>query len=924
MRVWGCLWGAVLGWGMADFEFYGMAMGALLGLLAGLTLRRAIHAEMALFRGQPESSLPAVAEAVAIGPASAVSPESIGGVTSAPPLPRGEVATPAATVEPLTAPVEVTQRTARARPGTVELAVGAARDWLLGGNTIVRVGLVILFIGLSFLARYAASQGLFPVELRLALIAAAGAALLVVGYARRQARPAFGLALQGAGVAAIYLTIFAAARLFGVIDVLPAFAVMIVVCALGCALALLQNSQSLAVAAFAGGFAVPVLLSTGEGSSLVLFGYYTVLNLAVLAIAGRRAWRLVNLVGFFATFAVATAWGVLRYEPAEYAVAQSFLIVFVLIYIAAALLYARSAGGRLGSVVDSTLLFGPALIGFGLQVGLVRHLEFGSAFSALGFGAVYLLLAAFSRRRGYVHDRLLTECLLAISIGFVTVAIPLALGARWTSSAWALEAAAAFWVGMRQARWMPRLFGLLLLLVAALLYIAGLDDEVSRLPLLGPGFIGGVLIALPALAIAWWLRVPLPHSGSRLATRYADAEAKLGAPVFLFGFAFWWLALGLEAARRLPPIETGVAAIPVFAEGTRRLLVMLGFVVSAAAAAVAGRRWRWPVATWPGRVTLVPIAAVLLAQIVDGDHVLYAPGWVLWPLALGLHFALLRANDLTAADADGFQRAMHVGGVWVLTLWLADCLWLGIDRAGLWRTSWASVAALIGTTAVLLVLTAAASRGHRRWPLDRYATAYYWLAALPLAALVGLGVLITAVAEPGRTAPLPYLPLLNPVDLAAALGIVALLLWRRAVLAAAPSGSAWLDGRPSLAALAGLAFIVINTVWLRIAHHLLEVPWTVETMLASFVVQTGLAILWTLLALALMLVAHRRLSRPLWLTGAGLLALVVAKLLLVDLANAGGGERIVTFIAVGVLMLVVGYFAPLPPAAPARLAEDAA
>jgi len=32
--------------------------------------------------------------------------------------------------------------------------------------------------------------------------------------------------------------------------------------------------------------------------------------------------------------------------------------------------------------------------------------------------------------------------------------------------------------------------------------------------------------------------------------------------------------------------------------------------------------------------------------------------------------------------------------------------------------------------------------------------------------------------------------------------------------------------------------------------------------------------------------------------------------------NAGGGERIIAFIVVGLLMLVVGYLAPLPPRNP--------
>ena len=45
--------------------------------------------------------------------------------------------------------------------------------------------------------------------------------------------------------------------------------------------------------------------------------------------------------------------------------------------------------------------------------------------------------------------------------------------------------------------------------------------------------------------------------------------------------------------------------------------------------------------------------------------------------------------------------------------------------------------------------------------------------------------------------------------------------------------------------------------------------------------------------------------------------LVVAKLLLVDMAGVGTLYRIVSFIGVGLLMLVIGYVSPLPPAAPA-------
>jgi len=55
-------------------------------------------------------------------------------------------------------------------------------------------------------------------------------------------------------------------------------------------------------------------------------------------------------------------------------------------------------------------------------------------------------------------------------------------------------------------------------------------------------------------------------------------------------------------------------------------------------------------------------------------------------------------------------------------------------------------------------------------------------------------------------------------------------------------------------------------------------------------------------------------ARPIWMVGAVLLGIVVVKLFLVDLASVGSLMRIVSFMAVGGLMLVIGYFAPLPPA----------
>ena len=80
-------------------------------------------------------------------------------------------------------------------------------------------------------------------------------------------------------------------------------------------------------------------------------------------------------------------------------------------------------------------------------------------------------------------------------------------------------------------------------------------------------------------------------------------------------------------------------------------------------------------------------------------------------------------------------------------------------------------------------------------------------------------------------------------------------------------------------------------------------------------VQAGLSIFWSILALSAMVVATRMRARPLWIAGASLMGVVVVKLFLLDLSSISGIERIVSFIGVGVLMLVIGYLSPVPPRA---------
>jgi len=103
-------------------------------------------------------------------------------------------------------------------------------------------------------------------------------------------------------------------------------------------------------------------------------------------------------------------------------------------------------------------------------------------------------------------------------------------------------------------------------------------------------------------------------------------------------------------------------------------------------------------------------------------------------------------------------------------------------------------------------------------------------------------------------------------------------------------------------------------MWLRLAHHAWGVDFDVLDMTQSRLVQAGVAILWGVTGLSCMILGARKHIRNIWIAGAVVMAAVVVKLFMFDLANTGTVERIVSFMSVGILLLVVGYFAPVPPA----------
>ncbi len=797
---------------------------------------------------------------------------------------QAEVAAPP-TMEPAHAAIAAPPASAPPRRGLEDSAVWR---WLAGGNTVVRVGVVVLFFGVAFLLRYAYEHLHLPIELRLSGVAAGAIALLALGWRLRARRPGYALALQGGGVGVLYLVIFAAFRLYDLLPAGPAFALLVGVAALSAYIAVVQDSRSLAVLGVSGGFLAPILASTGGGSHVMLFSYYAVLNAGILAVAWFKAWRVLNLVGFGFTVAIGALWGAQRYRPEHFATTEPFLVLFYLFYVAIPLLFARRQAGRLERYVDGTLVFGVPLVAFGLQVGLVRGIEYGAAWSALAAAAFYLVLAKTVFARAGEALRLLAESFLALGVVFATLAIPLAFDGRWTSAAWALEGAAIVWIGVRQRRFTARVFGIALQFLAGAAFVSELTRPAGGLAIANSFYLGCLFLALGGLFCAWYL--------DRRRAELGEAERLLAQVLFGWG-VLWWAIGGLrEIDAHVPPAYRGQAALAWL---TASCLVF-GWL---------HLRLDWRA---PRYVALAQLPLMLLpaAVALDRDaHPLAHVGWIVWPAAFAAHLLLLRRLE---EPGSRYQYLLHAGGLWLFAALASWEVGWAIDKLVQGKAVWPLIAWAVVPGAALALLALRAART-RRWPVATHRDAYLVAGGAPLAAFLALWALVVNFVSNGDPAPLPYVPVLNPLDLAVLGAVLVIGLWLVEGRRLAIPAFAEVTPEAKYGLAAGAAFAWVNAVLLRTLHHWAGVPFDLERMVRSDLVQTSFSILWALIALATMVVATQRGVRVAWLTGGALLLVVVAKLFVIDLSNVGTIERIVSFIGVGALMLVIGYFSPVPP-----------
>ncbi len=762
----------------------------------------------------------------------------------------------------------------------IERIVDTVKRWFTEGNVPVKVGVVVTFFGVAALLRYAYVQGYFtfPVEYRLILIAAAALAALVFGWRERDSNPAFGLSLQGGGIGTLMLTVFAAYKYFNLLPAEASFGLIVVLVAGAALLAVLQDTMWIAVLGLLGGYLAPVLISTGSGNHIALFSYYAILNAAVFAIAWKKSWRVLNLMGFVFTFGVGTAWGAKYYKPELFNTVEPFLLLFFVFYTVIGLLYVIKQTEYRKPWVDGTLVFGTPLLAFPLQAKLLEDNRLGLAFSALVVSMIYGGMVYYLHRRK--NDRLLAEAYGALALGFATLAVPLAFSAATTATVWALEGVGVAWIGLRQKRTLPIFTGVLLQFLAAGSFLVSVFSEsfnssdMEQL-VLNPHFLGAFIIAISGFLL------------SLIFKRLSDIKA---VSMLLFIWAsMWWFGAMLHE------FDIADRSIGMWQ------YAMLYFSVTILVATVLQSWLEWSAMKKLAAFSMASAPVFVLFAADKFSAPLMMPTWAYWgAFLLGSIYALWREATNEEAESSRVGGFMHIVLLWSSALALSLQWHYQIDSQ--WHLAQGWYAPAICLPVGLMTLGLWRMRNIFAWPMQlrfhRYDAAWF----TPAFALLACAWVIGLFLE-GSSSPIMYVPILNPLELSL---LAVLALFGGYIRQEKPDMEAVLKLWPYV----GFAFITMAT--LRGVHHLNNVPWNVG-ILNSGMAQASLTIVWSLIGVSGLILGSRRGDRKQWMSGALLMGVVLIKLVLVDRTYMANIPGIVSCLAVGLLLVVVGYFAPQPP-----------
>ena len=328
-------------------------------------------------------------------------------------------------------------------------AKGSLED-RIGSQLFSRVGIVALLVATTLFLKWAIdNHWIGPLGRVMAGLIGGSAIVVWSERFRRKGFNAFSYSLKAVGSGALYLSLWAAFQLYHLLPAGAALGAMVLVTAWNAYMAWSQNSEILAAYAIAGGFATPLMLSTGGNHEIFLFTYVLAIDIATVVLVRLKSWPRLLFGAFPGTVAFFIGWYVEFYGAFNVGEPVGITTVFIVLFFAVFVLATvprRQDGESAGSAITEVLL--PLANAVFAALALYSVLEDAHhhellPWVAVLFGAVYLGLMRLpeSRVASAVH--------LSLSVVFLTIAIPLKASGHWITIGWLTEGVALLWISAR-------------------------------------------------------------------------------------------------------------------------------------------------------------------------------------------------------------------------------------------------------------------------------------------------------------------------------------------------------------------------------------------------------------------------------------------------------------------------------------------
>ncbi len=458
----------------------------------------------------------------------------------------------------------------------------------LGTKWLVWVGVVMTLIGTALFLKYAYDNDFVQERGRLAIGVVAGIVALGFGehFRRKDWRVLFH-ALTGGGIATFYVCVYFSFQVYGFSGQTVSMALATVVTLLAVVTAVGHNAIGIAILGVIGGFLSPILLSTGENNPYGLFTYIVILDLVAMGAAYYRRWRALDVFCFACTVLIFQAWRLKFYVVDELPPEQFNHELFYPALIFASVFYAmflviptlHSLVRRTdGEVEDLVLLAANTLV----SLFCYYHILFDDYRRILGFvvlgqaALVFLLFQAWSARIG-ARNRT-ADGLLIISLGLITLVIPIELKLYILAIAWAVEGVVVVYLGVRFRNIICKAGGCLALVLAVCGLLARLPlHDATFTPVFNVAFGSWAAVIAAAVAAAYLLHRmnPKPHL----------YEPFLAAGTFLLGFVLGCALLTMEVT-----YYWTIGQAEHYEQYLFNSLAVLWAVITAAVATVVGQK----------------------------------------------------------------------------------------------------------------------------------------------------------------------------------------------------------------------------------------------------------------------------------------------------------------------------------------------